>query len=320
MIRPKAEWEKQKALIVVFPHEKTDWSEYIGEIQKAYVDFIACICEFEQCIVICDEKNAKKLKPHKNLKTIHVNTNDTWIRDFGGIDVEQDGKILTYDFTFNAWGGKFNSNLDNKVTKILFEKGILKGEFKSIDFILEGGSIDTNGKNAMLTTSKCIYNENRNSAYSREQIKQKICKLFGIEHFICLNHGYILGDDTDSHIDILARFIDENTIAYVTCEQEDEHYNELKKMQNELEKTSFNLLALPLPKPMFYKQKRLGGTYINFVFVNGGLIVPTYNQKSDEIALNALQKALPHVKIKGVDASVFIRQNGSLHCSCINKF
>lgn len=322
MIRLPAEWEEQEAILVVFPHKKSDWKPYLKEIQKSYIEFIKAISLFQKCIVLYGEKKDKKLIPkHKNIKPLHVKTDDTWIRDFGGIDVYMGDNLVTYDFIFNAWGDKFKANLDDKVTSKLYKKGCLKGKLIKKDFILEGGSIDTNGKNTLLTTSSCIYNKNRNHTLTKKQIKEKICNFFGIDEFICLKNGFIYGDDTDSHIDILARFIDKKTIAYVTCkDKKDIHYKSLKAMEKEFKKTRFNLLPIPLPKPIFYKKRRLGATYLNFIFLNKALIVPTYNQPLDKKVLKILKKALPSLHVKGVNGEVFLRQNGSLHCGSINRF
>lgn len=320
MIRAYAEWEEQECVLVVFPHAKSDWNAYLEDIQKSYITFIKAISHFQICLVLCYDKDVQKLVPKdKNIKTLLVKTDDTWIRDFGAIDAQIDKKTKSYKFTFNAWGGKFEASLDNKAAYEIakyFDERVLEQ-----NFILEGGSIDANGNGAMITTKNCIFNQNRNKNLTQNEITKKLKDLFGLEKLIVLEHGFIQGDDTDSHVDILARFIDQNTIAYVSCEDENDiHFEELKKMEKELIRSGFSLLALPLPKPMYFKSRRLGGTYLNFLFVNGGLIVPTYGQKSDDVALCKLSNALPHLEIKGVDARVFLRQNGSLHCASINRF
>ena len=232
--------------------------------------------------------------------------------------VLEDEKVRALDFTFNAWGNKFQSSLDNAVNSKLFKEKF-KEELQKIDFILEGGSIDFNGKDVLLTTTKCLLN--RNFHLSQSQIDERLKEIFGLKHIIWLENGLIKGDDTDCHIDTLARFINEKTIAFCVCEDEkDEHYLALKKMKKELEKTGFDLLELPLPKPLFYEGRRLGATYANFVFVNNALIVPFYADANDEKVRQRLQKILPKHKVVGVDARVFLRQNGSLHCSCQNRF
>ncbi|MFV0480498.1 MAG: agmatine deiminase family protein [Campylobacteraceae bacterium] len=323
MKRLFAEWEAQSSLMFALPHEDTDWEPYLDDILASYKDFIKEVSKFQECLVICKNKKfaTEFLKDIQNITLVEILTDDTWIRDFGAIDVSRNGKIVSYDFTFNAWGGKFNSSLDDMVNQNLFDKGYIKGSLESIPMVLEGGSIDSNGNGVMLTTSKCLLEENRNSHLKKEQIDKRLKELFGLQKIIWLENGYLRGDDTDSHVDTLARFINENTIAYSTCEDEsDEHFVELKNMEKELKQTGFNLLPLPLPKPILYDGHRLPATYANFVFINGALIVPTYNDKNDEKVLKALQNALPNHKVVGVDARVFVRQHGSLHCASMNRY
>ncbi|MBE0495296.1 MAG: agmatine deiminase family protein [Campylobacterales bacterium] len=323
MNRLPAEWEPHEALLLALPHEHTDWEPYLEEILEAYEGFLRAITRFEPVIVLCnDTKKAKKRLGHlPNLHLVQARFNDTWIRDFGPIDVEESGLMRAYDFTFNAWGDKFGSSLDNAITEFLHTQRVLTGTCKKIDLILEGGSIESNGEGVLLTTTTCLLNPNRNWALSKETLGEKLSQLFGLEKILWLDHGHLEGDDTDAHIDTLARFITPDTIAYVTCKDpNDSHFGPLKKMEEELKRTHFSLLPLPLPKPIIYDDHRLPATYANFIFVNGGLIVPTYNQPSDAIALNTLQNALPHLEVVGVDARVFIRQHGSLHCACMQRF
>ncbi|EAK0949978.1 agmatine deiminase family protein [Campylobacter lari] len=316
-----AEWEKQELLLLSLPHENSDWKPYLEEILQSYEEFVKAVANFQKVLLIApSEKDFQRFKHIKNVDFFKCDTNDTWIRDFGAIDVCEDDKLIGLDFTFNAWGDKFQSTLDNAVNSKLFAQK-LPGKLEKIDFILEGGSIDFNGQGIMLTTSACLLNENRNSHLNKEQIEVKLKEIFGLNQIIWLNHGYIKGDDTDHHIDTLARFINENTIAYCVCKDEnDVHYAPLKAMEEELKKTRFDLLELPLPKPLYFEGKRLGATYANFVFVNGGLIVPTYNDENDALVLENLQKTCKDRKVVGVDARVFLRQNGSLHCSCQNRY
>ncbi|BEK14159.1 agmatine deiminase family protein [Campylobacter lari] len=316
-----AEWQKQELLLLSLPHENSDWKPYLEEILQSYEEFVKAVANFQKVLFIApSEKDFQRFKHIKNVDFFKCDTNDTWIRDFGAIDVCEDDKLIGLDFTFNAWGDKFQSTLDNAVNSKLFSQK-LSGKLEKIDFILEGGSIDFNGQGVMLTTSACLLNENRNSHLNKEQIEAKLKEIFGLKEIIWLENGFIKGDDTDSHVDTLARFINEKTIAYCVCKDEnDEHYAPLKAMEEELKKTGFDLLELPLPKPLYFEGKRLGATYANFVFVNGGLIVPTYNDENDALVLENLQKACKDRKVVGVDARVFLRENGSLHCSCQNRY
>ncbi|HEB9306594.1 TPA: agmatine deiminase family protein [Campylobacter coli] len=321
MIKSIPEWSEQEYLMLSLPHEKSDWKPYLGEIIQAYKEFVKATSEFQKVLLIAPNKS--DFAPFENMTNVEFficDTNDTWIRDFGAIDILEDNHLKALDFTFNAWGNKFQSELDNEVNSKLFKEKFNE-KLTKIDFILEGGSIDFNGEGVMLTSSNCLLNENRNSHLDKSQIEAKLKEIFGLKQIIWLENGFIKGDDTDHHIDTLARFIDKNTIAYSICEdEEDEHYTPLQKMKKELEATGFDLVELPLPKPLYYEGRRLGATYANFVFVNDALIMPFYKDENDEIIKQRLAKALPKRKIIGVDARVFLRQNGSLHCSCQNRF
>ena len=322
-LRIPAEWEEQEALIVVFPPKQSDWAHSIEEIYQTYLTFITTIARFQKCMVICEDKKAlTNLLPNlQNIEIIEMLTNDTWVRDFGGINVYKNHKRRTYDFIFNAWGNKFEANMDNGITKRLFEEGHLKGKLKSFDFVLEGGSIDSNGHGVMLSTAYCLFEENRNNHLSKKKIKKTIKKMFGLDELIILKHGALMGDDTDSHIDTLARFINKNTIAYVKCyDKNDEHYEELKKMEKELKKTSFELVPLPLPSAKYFHDHRIPATYMNFVLINNAVLVPTYSDPCDEGVLETFREYFPKREVVGIESSVLIREHGSLHCASMNVY
>ncbi|WP_297986367.1 agmatine deiminase family protein [uncultured Campylobacter sp.] len=319
-MRAFGEWENQELLMLSIPHSNSDWAEYLDEILDSYEELVKAVSKYQKVLLIApNQSDFDRFKKFDNCEFLQIDTDDTWIRDYGAIDVEKDNEIISYDFKFNAWGGKFSSSKDDVVNKKLFEHFGTKLE--EINLILEGGSIDFNGDGVMLTTTECLLNDNRNRL-SKNELEIKLKDLFGLNKIVWLNHGFIKGDDTDSHVDTLARFIDKNTVAYVAClDENDEHYTELNLMKKELENAGFELVALPLPKPVFYNGKRLGATYCNFIFINGAVIVPTYGDKeADDYALNTLKDAIPNREIIGVDSRVFIRQNGSLHCSSQNRY
>jgi len=321
-IRVPGEWEKQKQIMLVFPNANSDWKHSIEEIKHSYIDLIKTIQKYQKCIILCKDKEglSTSLSSLNNIQLIKIETNDTWIRDFAGISIYDDDKLKILNFKFNAWGEKFEYNLDNEVNHKLKNLGIFDN-LKDVNFILEGGSIDSNGDKVMLTTAKCIFNKNRNPTLSKEQIIGKLKKLFGLKELIILKHGKLIGDDTDAHVDTLARFIDKDTIAYVKCyDKNDSHFKELKQMEEELIQTKYTLIPLPLPGPIYFKKNRLPATYLNFVFINSALIVPTYKDKNDEVVLKILQNFFPNRDIIGVDTSTFIREHGSLHCATMNYF
>jgi len=321
--RLPAEWEEQDYIMLVFPTPNSDWKHSIYDIQKSYLALIKTIIKYQKCIVACDEisKLSNILPKSKNIKLLQIETDDTWIRDFGGISIFQDDKLKILNFRFNAWGEKFPHTKDNLFNAKLKKIGFYKAPMKDINFVLEGGSIDTNGKGVLLSTQNCIFNQNRNPKFSKNQILDILKKSLGVEQIIVLQNGSLIGDDTDSHIDTLARFIDEESIAYVKCyDKSDKHFESLSKMEKELKKTKFHLVPLPLPSPKYFLGKRLPATYINFIFINGALIVPTYKDKFDKIALDILSNFFPDRDVIGVDASIFIREHGSLHCATMNYY
>jgi len=265
----------------------------------------------------------KSLFPNKkNLTFVKINSDDTWSRDFGGITVNDNGKLTVLDFQYNAWGKKFPYKLDNEITKQLKIKGLLKKyTHKSISFVLEGGAIESNGDGILLTTTKCLMEENRNPLLSIHIIEKRLMEYFGCKKVLWLNHGYLEGDDTDSHIDTLARFVNTDTIVYQSCDDKnDVHYRELQKMEKELKSfkqpngQAFNLVALPWIEAKYNENERLPATYANFLIINRAVLVPTYQDKNDEKALKMLQELFPKRDIVGIDCQTLIRQHGSLHC------
>lgn len=323
MKRLLGEFEEQSFTQIIFPHAKTDWLEYLGEAETTFVNIINAIIEFQKCLVICyDLKSVQKFfTQHENLYFIEYTTDDTWARDSSALCLAEDGVIKLLNFNFTAWGGKFEASKDNAMNQAISKH--YSSELKSIDFILEGGAIESNGEGIILTTSACMFNANRNATLNKLEISQKIKDELGAKEVLYLKHGYLSGDDTDSHIDTLARFIDETTIMYVKCtDKDDEHYSELNLMGKELEifakKYHFSLISLPMSTALYYEKERLPATYANFLLVNNGVIVPTYGVKEDKIALDIFKKTFTRRKVIGVDCSVLVREHGSLHCVSMN--
>ena len=296
MRRLPAEWEEQEALLIAYPHEKSDWAPYLEEAKAFFDQFIAIVHHYQ------------------NVQLITVPTNDTWVRDYGPITVFEDGEKKLLDFTFNGWGLKFPANLDNQVNRRLFGT-------RKIGFVLEGGSIESNGQGVLLTTTSCLLEANRNPHMTQEQIESYLKEIFGLKKVIWLQNGYLEGDDTDGHIDMLARFVAPDTIAYVTCDDKnDPHYEPLKKMEAELQKTGFKLVPLPWVAPKYFDGERLPASYANFVIINKAVIVPTYGDPNDDEACAVLKRCFPTRDIIALEASVLIRQHGSIHCSCMNLY
>lgn len=325
--RLPAEWEKQRFVQLTWAHEQTDWNYMLDEVNNCFVEIARNIVEFEDLLIVCsDEVKLRSLLQDvdtKRIKIVELPSDDTWARDHGGITILEDGKKVICDFTFNGWGRKFPSELDNQITEKLYRLGIFGDNVayrNCKDFVLEGGSIESDGKGTLLTTSTCLLSENRNDL-NQTEIENKLIEYFGVNRVLWLHHGYLAGDDTDSHIDTLARFCNEDTIAYVKCDDKnDEHYEELKKMEAELKQFQtkdgkpYNLIALPMADAVYCEEERLPATYANFLIINDVVLVPTYNSTKDSEAIQILQQVFLDRKVIGVNCLPLIKQHGSLHC------
>jgi len=303
--RLPAEWESQDAILLVWPHEHTDWSPMLAEVRHTVQAIIEAIERFEPVILIRSDK-------------WDLPTNDTWARDFGPITIEENGLPVLLDFTFTGWGGKFAAEKDNAVNRKLRTAGAFGTTvLRTVELILEGGSIESDGQGTLLTTTECLLNPNRNPHLSREQIEERLKSELGVTNILWLQHGHLVGDDTDAHIDTLARLCPDKTIVYVACDDpSDEHFASLKAMRQELEQFSgYRLLPLPWPAAKYDSQgHRLPATYANYLVINGAVLVPTYNDPADALALEVIGRAFADREIIGIDCSTLILQHGSLHC------
>lgn len=327
-----SEWAPQGAIQLTWPHMHTDWSYMLSEATACFINIAKEILKRQDLMIVCHSESSVlfRLGPSDDWKgkliLSQVPTNDTWNRDHGGISVFVDGKPHLYDFTFNGWGLKFPAEYDNQINRRLLANGVIDPNVTYVNqkgFVLEGGAIESDGKGTMLTTSECLLSPNRNSQFSKEEIEEYLKRTFGLNRVLWLDYGYLSGDDTDSHIDTLARFTDEHTIAYVKCDDaEDEHYEALTKMEEQLktfvdfEGKPYKLIPLPMAAAVYDEDNyRLPATYANFLIMNDAVLLPTYgNDEVDEQAMKQLQLAFPNREIVGVNCSALIRQHGSLHC------
>jgi agmatine deiminase len=309
-----------------FPHENTDWAE--DGLQEALSPFIriAQALAYKQAVyIICKDKSkiASLFCSTQNMSFIEIDTNDTWIRDYGYISIKEDTKQKLLDFTFDGWGGKFEASFDNSVNSVLHKKGYMGiTPLVHINFVLEGGSVESDGEGTIMTTSACLCNPNRNSGLTKEEIEVKLKDTLGTAKVLWLDYGYLAGDDTDSHIDTLARFINPTTIAYTKCDnREDEHYESLKKMEEQLQtfrtndNKPYTLIALPMTDAIYKDKKRLPSTYANFLITNDALLYPTYSDKNDKIVHEIFKELFPNKEIIPINCLKLIEQGGSLHCS-----
>lgn len=326
--RLPAEWEPQDAIQIAFPSRSSDWIDYWDEVVPCYIGIIKVISAYQPLIIVCDNKTAvaELLKEvlNERIFLIEMPINDTWARDHGAITVETDNGYAIYDFMFNGWGLKFAADKDNLITGNLWKQGVFQASSLVIpDLVLEGGSIESDGKGTVLTTSNCLLSPNRNPHFSRAEIEQKIKDLFGLQRLLWLESGHLEGDDTDAHIDTVARFCDEHTIAYVQCTDEQEvHYESLRNMEAELQqfrtadKEPYRLIPLPMADAVYAQddQRRLPATYANFLIMNEVVLMPTYGLPQDELAIAQLQQAYADRKVIGLDCRALLLQHGSLHC------
>ncbi len=320
-----AEWEEQSFLQLTFPHANSDWNYLLQEATDCFINIANAAARFQPVLIVCDDTNRVRslLNDSRNIYFTEAPSNDTWARDHGGITVLKNGKAIVQDYIFNGWGKKFEAALDNQITPALFQNNILQNcELQSFDFVLEGGSIESDGRGTILTTTDCLLEKNRNPQYSKEEIENILKQNFGARKILWLDHGYLAGDDTDSHIDTLARLCNENTIAYVGCRNpEDEHFKVLQQMKNDLQQMtnskgeSYHLIELPFPDACYDEEgNRLPATYANFTIINGAVLMPVYGVSQDEQAIEILQNIFPEREIIPVNCRVLIEQHGSLHC------
>jgi len=303
----------------------------LPDVRACYTAMAHAIAKRALLIVIGPDMDSARealadIEPER-VRLIRVDTNDTWTRDYGAITtVARDGTPTLHDFCFNGWGLKFASCLDNMATRNVVRNGILRADAydNRLGFVLEGGSIDSDGHGTLLTTSACLLSPNRNGDLSRVRIEDELRNALGAERVLWLDYGALAGDDTDSHVDTLARFAPDNTIVYTGCtDPSDEHFGQLQAMAGQLagmrtaDGRPYNLVELPLPDAVYDDDgMRLPATYANFLPLNGAVLVPVYGQpRKDRLACDTLRVVFDGYEIVPIDCSALIRQHGSLHCA-----
>lgn len=309
--RLPAEWEPQECVQLTWPHAGTDWAPMLEEITATY------------------EEMAREIRKREYLLIVGEPSNDTWARDHGFISlVDDQGGRRLLDFKFNGWGEKFPAELDNAINRRLYDEGKLEGDYiDCLDFVLEGGSIESDGQGTVFTTSCCLLAPHRNQPMSQAQIEARLKQVLCAERILWINHGHLTGDDTDGHIDTLVRICPDDTLLYIGCDDpEDEQYEDLRLMEEQLktfrtlEGKPYRLVKLPMPRPILFEGERLPATYANFLVINGAVLCPTYDQPDlDAEALRLIGEAFPDREIVGIDCRSIIKQHGSLHC-CTMQF
>ncbi len=333
--RMPAEWEPQSAVLLAWPDEATDWIDNLSEVQACVADFAYELSHEQAVIMVARDAQAARAELltagsaspqllQENLFCYEMPINDTWCRDFGPISlIGAEGKPLLLDWIFNGWGMKYPANHDNMISRRLAVAGAFGDTvLETVPWVLEGGSIESDGQGTILTTAQCLLDANRSPLADISTLENRFKQHLGAVRVLWLHNGRLAGDDTDGHIDTLARFCDAETIAYVATDNEsDEHYISLKAMETELEamRTAdgqpYRLVPLPLPSPICDDDGlRLPATYANFLITNHSVWVPQYGVPEDASAFTAMVGLFPGRNIRGVDCLPLVKQHGALHC------
>jgi agmatine/peptidylarginine deiminase len=337
--RLPAEWEPQSAVLLAWPHAGTDWAERLAEVEDTYVALVAAIARFQTAVVIVADDDleayararlASARIDMERVRFVHADYDDTWLRDTGPLTlVSDDGGARRFgllDFRFTGWGGKFEAGRDDRLVGQLQQAGIFqRARHLPLGFALEGGAIDSDGEGTLLTTWQCM--RQRHPGAERETLAARLREWLRQDRVLWLNHGHLEGDDTDAHVDTLARFASPDAIVYQACDDPaDSHYPPLQAMAAELAAlrtrggTPYRLFALPWQRPIHDRDgRRLAASYANFLVVDGAVLMPAYGETAQERdidaqALRVLAEAFPGREIVPVPCRPLIWQNGSLHC------
>ena len=317
--------------MLTWPHDRTDWAGLLPEVTRVYESLVLGLCRYGAVVIAARPDMVTELT--RRLTGLGVQTdglhiypaesNDTWTRDHGPLTVQTEQGLCLLDYRFNGWGNKFDAALDNAVTATLYRQGAFPGaQLRDMDFVLEGGSIDTDARGTLLTTTRCLLHPGRNPGLGRGGIEERLKMDLGISRFHWIEHGYLQGDDTDGHIDTLARLCPGDVIAYQACDNAgDSHYQEFAALERELQSLTradgkpYDLVPLPWPAPRYDGSgARLPLSYANFLIFNNGVFVPLYDDRQDGEALEQVSRAFPGYAVEGVNCLPLITQHGSLHC------
>lgn len=332
-----AEWFPQDAILITWPHAESDWADHLVEVESVYLDVVGAISHSQDVLIqlhaSVDPERLKALFEKEGINQAHcqfvfVDSNDTWARDHGPLTLVQgdDGRLIR-NFIFNGWGGKFAAAKDDALNRAMYDLGTFRADIgmEDIQSELEGGSIEVDGEGTLLTTRRCLLNANRNADNNDQAgYESRLAQWLGLnpERIFWLQHGQLAGDDTDAHIDTLARFAPNGVLVYQSCDHlEDEHYAELQAMAEELRQLRtpagepYRLVALPWPDAQYNEAgERLAASYANFLITNQLVLVPIYGVAQDGLAIERLSEAFADRRIVAIDCRALIEQGGSLHC------
>ncbi|WP_423129983.1 agmatine deiminase family protein [Gaoshiqia sp. Z1-71] len=323
-----AEWAQQSGVQLTWPDDQTDWLTILDEVIPVYEQIAREIMAREKLLLVCRNRNqlpAFLREESEKLIIREMPLNDTWARDHAALTILANSEPVLLNFRFNGWGMKFAACYDNQITPNLYQQNAFRPGIQLRDhsyFTFEGGAVESNDKGCLLTTSECLLSKNRNEHLSKSEIEFLLKQSFGPRKVLWLDHGFLEGDDTDSHIDTLARFCAEDTIAYVKCDNPDDiHFEALQKMEAQLQQFTdqddrpFKLVALPFPDPVFDEDgQRLPATYANFLIINQAVLFPVYGVRQDDEAVSCAKSLFPGREIIPVYSVPLIKQHGSVHC------
>jgi agmatine/peptidylarginine deiminase len=327
--RLPAEWEPQAGVVIAWPHAHTDWAPRLSAIETAYVGLASAIARFEPVLVCVADSTVRERAERllvaagvdaARVRFVEVDYDDTWLRDSGPLTLAGGATFRLVDFRFTGWGGKFEGGRDDRLIESLLARGVFHAsEHRRIDWALEGGAIESDGNGTILTTWRCLHQ--RHPDMTRDEMTARLIDAFEAERVLWLDHGYLEGDDTDAHIDTLARFAPDDAIVFQTCDDPaDPHYTELARMREEIanlrtaDGRPYRLHPLPWPRAIVDDGRRLASSYANYLIVNDAVLMPSYGDAADAAAARVIAGAHPGREVVPVDARMLIWQNGSVHC------
>lgn len=321
-----AEWNEHESTWLSYPHNENSWPGKIDAIFPSYNKFVAELSKGEKVNISIEDAAAKErieqelsdIKANmKNISFHFFRTNDAWCRDHGPAFVLKANQKAIVNWDYNAWGGKYPHDLDNLIPNQIAE--LLDLEVFRPHIIMEGGSIDVNGEGSLLTTTSCLLNNNRNPQLSQSEIEDKLCQYYNVDNVIWLGDG-IVGDDTDGHVDDIARFVNKDTIVTVVeYDKNDENYHVLQDNLSLLKRARLengkqpDIIEIPMPEKVIWDDMRLPASYANFYIANEAVIVPLYNCEQDERVLQIFEQIFDR-KVVGIDSTDIIWGLGSFHC------
>lgn len=326
------EWAPQSAILLAWPHDHSDWAATLPAIEALYLDLVEEIGRRQRVVVICRDPihrwQVRRALRERGLDPGCVvfalaETQDSWVRDYGPLGVREPGRTLLVDCVFNGWGMRYPATRDDAVNRTLSRQGVF-GDTPMVHYprVLEGGALDSDGAGTALATRRSVLAANRNPGIGRGTLERELARVLGISRMLWLEHGALEGDDTDGHVDNLARFCDPQTIAYCACgTPRDLHFRPLRALASELcalrdnRDRPYRLVPLPLPAPITDPTgRRLPASYVNFLILNAAVLVPCFDDPNDALAIARLQRVFPTRKVTGIDCRAAIQQYGGLHC------